>query len=111
MARPTPNPPKEHATPRVKLPDFEALRAERDASQQKMIREIHAEFFADKPIEEMQVHVCGRGGCYCACPDGPCEHQFAGWREYETPEGGLVGTTVCKLCGMDAISHDMRCGP
>ena len=110
MARPAPNPPKEHATPRVKLPDFDKLRAEREAALEKMVEEIRAEHFPNTPMSEMRVHVSHRGGCYCACPDGPCEHQFAGWREYETPEGGLVGTTVCKLCGMDAMSYSLRCG-
>ena len=110
MSRPAPNPPKEHATPRIKIvkPDFEALRAKRDAAWTEMVEKAALEWGTTPD----KVQTFGRPhGCYCACPDGPCEHQFAGWSEYETPEGGLVGTTVCKLCGMDAISHDMRCGP
>lgn len=46
--------------------------------------------------------------CYCACPTGPCEHDFQGWRE---SEDGLTGETFCKRCGMGAMGHDMRTGP
>jgi hypothetical protein len=108
MSRPAPNPPKEHAMPRIKLPDFEALRAERDAALRKVAQEIHAEFFADKPIEDMQVHISGARGCYCACPDGPCEHQFSGCREFDD---GLGFEQVCQRGGTGAMSHSLRCGP
>ena len=108
MSRPAPNPPPSHATPRVQLPDFEALRAKRDAAMREVAPSIHAEFFADQPIGDMQVHISGVGRCYCACPDGPCEHQWGGVREFD---GGLGFEQVCGKCGMGAMSHSLRCGP
>lgn len=108
MPRPTPNPPKEHATPRLKIekPDFEALRAKRDAALEAVIAAACAKEGWDRAT--VQVHVSGRGGCYCACPDGPCEHEFAGWREFEDGNGGEA---VCRLCGVGALSHTLRTAP
>ena len=41
--------------------------------------------------------------CYCNCPDGPCEHDWTGWREFK---GG--GERFCTACGMGAMSHTLR---
>ena len=111
MSRPAPNPPPSHATPRLKIekPDFAALRARRDGAINALIDAACAERGWDRST--VQVHVSGRGGCTCACPDGPCEHEFAGWRESGTPEGGVVGEQVCRKCGAGAMSHSLRYGP
>jgi hypothetical protein len=87
-------------------PDFAALRAKRDASLKAMFDAVCAEQGWDPATT--QFHVSGADGCYCACPDGPCEHEFSGWREFED---GLYGEQVCRLCGMGAMAHDLRCAP
>ena len=54
--------------------------------------------------------------CKCNCPDGDCEHDFLNgpvkyWdengNEVPTQNGAVTGSTVCKHCGMDAMSHDL----
>ena len=47
-------------------------------------------------------------GCYCDCPNGPCQHEFGGWREFDDGRGG---EQICKHCGMGVMSHDMRFMP
>lgn len=37
-----------------------------------------------------------------------CEHEFAGWREFEDGNGG---EQVCAKCGMGAMSASLRDGP
>lgn len=87
--------------------DFDELKRQ---SREKM------EAFLDRLCEdqgwdrsEMKVSSCTHTAiCYCACPDGPCQHEFEGWRE---SEDGLVGEQVCSRCGMGAMGHAMRVGP
>jgi hypothetical protein len=90
----------------LEKPDFAALRAKRDANIKKAVEDFCRENGLDP--ETAAVHVSGAHGCYCACPDGPCEHQFDGWREFD---GGRGGEKVCNLCGMGAMGHSLRCGP
>ncbi len=86
-------------------PDFEKLRAERNASVQEMIDAIAKERGWD-PSKIQSSH--NPDACYCACAEGgPCEHDFQGWRNFEDGSGG---ETVCKRCGMGAMSHSMRTG-
>ena len=63
----------------------------------------------DPKPKPLTIHVCGpsRPTCKCQCPDGPCEHEWGGWEEYEAPGGGQIGTQVCSKCGMARIDHDM----
>lgn len=82
-------------------PDFDALRAERNARTAKWIEEMRAEGF----------EVVGNckfdddNACYCACGSGgPCEHKFDG----EPYESGGLWTTTCSRCGVTAFSHSMR---
>lgn len=82
--------------------DFDRLKAERDASLDALC----AENGWDR--EKVHFHASGTGGCYCACPDGPCQHEFEGWREFD---GGRGGERMCKHCGLGAMSHDMRFMP
>lgn len=90
-------------------PDFDALRAERDAAIEKMVREAARKLWGEEATGKITFHANLGGGshdCYCACADGgPCEHEFGGWREFED---GLGGETFCARCGMGAMSHDMH---
>ena len=91
-------------------PDFAALRAARDEARRKMVAAICAAQGLD-PATTL-VHFAGGSGCYCACPDGPCEHEFAGSRDILDSDDDVVGgESFCRLCGMGAMSHSLRCGP
>jgi hypothetical protein len=56
---------------------------------------------------EITFHASHMHGCYCACPDGPCQHVWDGPEE----TGDNYSSVTCSRCGTSAISHDMRCGP
>lgn len=87
-------------------PDFEALRAERNAAMAALIRRTAAElgWDPDEVTCSFDPHAC-----YCACPKGPCEHDFQGWREIENDDGEVCGgEQVCKRCGMGAMAHGIR---
>lgn len=88
----------------VEKPDFERLKRERDAARAAVINDVADHLGV--PAADILVHVSG-AGCYCACPTGPCEHEFTGWREFEDDSGGEL---VCEHCGLGAMMHDMRCG-
>lgn len=89
-------------------PDFNKLRAERDAAIEKIVREVATKWWGDKAAEVAAAHINYGGGtkeCYCACADGgPCEHVFSGWREFEDGRGG---ETFCEKCGTGAMSHSL----
>lgn len=91
-------------------PDFAALRAERDAAIREIVRAAHIELGGD-PAEAPTFHSHEYGAaCYCACPDGPCEHEFQGSRNLLDDQGNICGAEqVCARCGMGAMSHDLRC--
>jgi hypothetical protein len=57
---------------------------------------------------DIQMHDCSTGKCYCACPDGPCQHV---WDGPEYNEENMSSVVTCSRCGEPAIYHDMRCGP
>lgn len=82
----------------MNVPDFEALRAERNAKNAAWVEKMRAEGW-----EVGQCSLRHDDACYCACPDGPCEHDFQGWREFE---GG--GETFCQRCGMGSMSHSLH---
>lgn len=90
-------------------PDFEALRAKRNAAVAEMLQSI-----ADKHgFDLSKCHTSfDPNSCYCACAEGgPCEHDFQGWRDIEDEDGRVCGgETVCNRCGMGAMSHGMRIG-
>jgi hypothetical protein len=83
-------------------PDFGALRKKRNDEIWKVL-EITAKKFGCKP--ENLRHNFNFDACYCACPTGPCEHNFKGWRAFAHGGGG---ETVCERCGMGAMSHSLR---
>lgn len=86
-------------------PDFEALRAKRNDAIEAVTQAACDKQGWDRSKVYTSFHP---DACYCACPDGPCEHDFQGWREFED---GCGGETVCARCGMGAMSHSMTVGP
>lgn len=90
-------------------PDFEALRAKRNAAVAAEIRSIADELGFD--LSQCYT-TFDPNSCYCACAEGgPCEHDFQGWRDIEDEEGRIRGgETVCSRCGMGAMSHSLRIG-
>ena len=88
-------------------PDFEALRAARNAKVRQHMQKLAGELGVDP--EEMQSNF-NPHACYCACgTGGPCEHKWDG-KPYES-EDGCAWSTTCSRCGMTAMNHDMRCLP
>ena len=93
--------------------EFDDLKRKRGQALQATIRA-----FCESmgwPTTEVQAHVSYGGGtedCYCACPDGPCQHEFEGWRDIHDDNGRVCGSeTVCRRCGMGAMSHSLRTAP
>ena len=91
----------------AELPDFDALRAKRNAAADAMIREVRVHMGGD-PNATFHSDF-DPNACYCTCgsEDNVCEHNFKGWRELE---GGRGGERVCERCGIGAMSHSLRCG-
>ena len=83
-------------------PDFEILRAERNAAVQAMVEAIAKDHGWDAAKVQTSFDP---NACYCACPGGPCEHDFQDWHDFED---GSSGETVCRRCGLGAMSHSLR---
>lgn len=88
-----------------KPPDFEQLRAERNRLFEAVVKEACRKQGWDPAKLRTTFNP---DACYCACPDGPCEHDFQGWRNFED---GCGGERVCIRCGMGAMGHSIRIGP
>ncbi len=88
--------------------DFEPLKRERDASL-RASAEAMARALGWDGMTPIADHARGTSGCHCACPDGPCQHEFEGWREITAEDDVTVigGETVCRHCGLGAMSHDL----
>ena len=88
-------------------PDFEALRARRNAAVQEMHQKIANEWGV--PLQSLRSNF-NPAACYCACgTGGPCEHNWdgEGWES----EDGCAWSATCSRCGCTAMSHDMRNAP
>jgi len=86
-------------------PDFEALRAKRNAAMDAEMERLRAEGWEISPCS-----LRDKNACYCACGQGgPCEHKWDG--EWWESEDGCASSATCSRCGMTAMSHSMRCGP
>ncbi len=86
-------------------PDFEKLRAERNAALQTIVDS----FAKERGVDPAEVQTTiDFNACYCACPNGPCEHNWQGWRNFEDGSGG---ETFCERCGTGAMSHSLRTAP
>lgn len=87
-------------------PDFEALRAARNAATDAWLEEMKAQGFT--AVSTCALH--DRNACYCDCANhGPCEHDWSG-PEYVSEDGCLHSAT-CARCGMTAFSHSLRFMP
>lgn len=87
-------------------PDFDALRASRNAAAQERAQKIADEWGV--PLQSLR-STFNPDACYCACPSGPCEHQWDG-SGYES-DGGRFWSATCSRCGTTAMSHDLRNAP
>lgn len=86
-------------------PDFEALRAERNASVLEQHKKLEKEYGVKFGS------TFNPNACYCACgsdPKGPCEHKWdgPGWES----EDGCASSITCSRCGTTAMSHSLRTG-
>jgi Zn-finger protein len=82
--------------------EFDALKQELDTAILAI-----AKAFAEKndmPLSEVYVHISGGSKCYCACPSGPCQHDWTGlWVDY-----GNGGSVTCARCNQSAMQHSLR---
>lgn len=85
--------------------EFEELKRQRNAAMKTVLEGIAKEWGCDPA--QLHVHDCAADQCYCACPDGPCQHI---WNGPEYREDNMSSVT-CSRCGTPAIFHDMRCAP
>ena len=93
--------------PRPTEAEFEELKSKRDEAVSKMVESICKKQGWDP--NTVTSHVSHSYGCYCACPDGPCQHLWDG-PEYVSDDECMMSVT-CSLCGAVAAYHDMRCAP
>jgi hypothetical protein len=91
--------------PRPTDAEFEELKRVRDVAIAETVRAA-CERLGWDPVQA-SFHASHTDGCYCACPDGPCQHTWDGepWED----EGAHSAT--CSRCGAVAMFHDMRCMP
>lgn len=91
--------------PRPTDAEFEDLKRQRDAALKGVLESIANELGCDPA--DIRVRDCDAGQCYCACPDGPCQHI---WDGPEYSEDNMSSVT-CSRCGAVALYHDLRCAP
>lgn len=88
-------------------PDFDALRAVRNARAQERHQKLAEEYGI--PLQSLR-STFKPNACYCACTTkGPCEHKWDG-EGYESEDGSMWSAT-CSRCGSTAFSHSMRTAP
>lgn len=86
------------------LPDFDVLRAERNAATDAFAKQMQAKGWEVSSLCSLH----HKNACYCACPEGPCEHKWDG-KPYESDDG-CEWSTTCSRCGTTSMSHSMRSG-
>jgi hypothetical protein len=91
--------------PRPTDEEFDELKRKRHEHIAEMVAEF-CELEGCDP-KEVHVHASHTTGCYCACPEGPCQHV---WDGPEYIEHNMSSVT-CSRCGAVAAYHDMRCAP
>lgn len=95
--------------------EFAELARKRDEAVEAMVSAMCEKHGWDR--SKTAFHASHMHGCYCACPDGPCQHiwdgpsQPIGLEEGEDPRSASCWSVTCSRCGCDAMSHDMRCMP
>lgn len=85
--------------------EFDELKRKRAEAVSGFVAEIARKYGVDASV--IPLHDRGAIGCYCACPDGPCQHIWDGPKYREEN----MSSVTCSRCGEPAIYHDMRCGP
>lgn len=94
--------------------DFTKLAKERDEMLEKTISAIAKSHGWDRAKTHAHISPGGNSHqCYCACPDGPCQHDWSGpGQDILDDNGQPCGfETTCARCGMGAMSHDVRVMP
>jgi hypothetical protein len=101
--------------PRPTDAEFAELARKRDEEVERVVAECCEKMGWDR--KEITFHASHQHGCYCACPDGPCQHIWdgpnkpIGLEEGQDESEACGWSTTCSRCGADAMSHDMRCAP
>lgn len=88
--------------------EFAELRRLRDKAITEMVEKTCDRLGWDKGA--VFAHASHAGECYCACPDGPCQHTWDG-PEFTDTDGCFVSSATCSRCGAIAMYHDMRVMP
>lgn len=93
--------------PRPSESEFDELKRKRDEGLRAIV-EATCKEMGWNPAKT-GFHCSSMSGCYCACPDGPCQHVWGGpeW----TSDDGCGSSATCSRCGEVAMFHDMRCAP
>jgi len=101
--------------PRPTDEEFADLARKRDESIAAMVAQVCKEHGWDPAATTF--HASHQHGCYCACPDGPCQHVWdgpqvpLGLEEGEDESKASGWSSTCSRCGADAFSHSMRFAP
>lgn len=85
--------------------EFEELKRKRDAAVAEVVDRVCAEQGWDR--SKVGMHASHAGECYCACPDGPCQHIWDG----PDHEEECMSSVTCSRFGSVAAYHDMRVMP
>lgn len=86
-------------------PDFEALRAKRNADFESWVERMRAKGWDSAGL----CAINRKDACYCACTNGgPCEHDWTG-PGVDLGEGAW--SVTCARCGLDAMGHSLRTDP
>ncbi len=103
------------AKPRPTDEEFAELARKRDEAVAETVKALCEKHGWDPA--KVGFHASHMHGCYCACPDGPCQHIWdgpqkpIGLEEGEDERNAPGWSVTCSRCGADAMSHDMRCAP
>lgn len=88
--------------------EFDELKRKRDDGLRELARRVTIEMGGNP--DEVSFHAREYASeCYCACPDGPCQHIWNG-KEYIS-EDGCMSSSTCSRCGEVAFYHSLRCAP
>lgn len=93
------------ARPRPTDEEFAELARKRDEAGAEAVRAA-CERMGWEPAK-VAFHASHAGKCYCACPEGPCQHIWDGpeWADDNS------SSATCSRCGEVAMFHDLRCAP
>ena len=95
--------------------EFAELARKRDEAVAAIVAKVCEEQGRDPA--KVGFHASHMHGCYCACPDGPCQHLWdgpnipIGLEEGEDESQAHGWSSTCSKCGADSFSHSMRCAP